>query len=80
MKRSEILALMNHVMVKRGRDQLCDETQTTRDANFRSLDFSEVALRIEAEVGRDLVFDAATMRRIETVKDVLDFFESVTKD
>ena len=80
MTRSEILAIMNHVMVKRGHLEISDQTKTTREANFRSLDFSEVALRIETQIGRELVFDAATMRRIETVKDVLDFFEAVTKD
>lgn len=79
MTRSEILAIMNHVMVKRGRPEISDETKTTREVNFRSLDFSEVALRVEAKIGKELVFDAATMRRIETVKDVLDFFETVTK-
>ncbi len=79
MTRSEILAIMNHIMVKRGRPEISDETKTTREVNFRSLDFSEVALRVETKIGNELVFDAATMRRIETVKDVLDFFEAVTK-
>ncbi len=79
MTRSEILAIMNHIMVKRGRPEISDETKTTREVNFRSLDFSEVALRVETKIGKELVFDAATMRRIETVKDVLDFFEAVTK-
>jgi acyl carrier protein len=76
MTRSEILALMNTVLVKRGRAAVTDEAQTVRAANFRSLDFSEVALRIETAIGRELAFDAASMRRIETVKDVLDFFEA----
>jgi len=79
MERSEILALMNAVMVKRGRPEIAGEDQTTRDANFRSLDFSEVALRIETKIGRELAFDAASMRRIETVKDVLDFFGDATR-
>tara|TARA_R110000787_G_scaffold200119_3_gene311172 strand:- start:3558 stop:3800 length:243 start_codon:yes stop_codon:yes gene_type:complete len=77
MTRSEILDLMNMVMKKRGRDPLSDENQNTREAGFRSLDFSEVALRIEARVGHELSFEAASMRQIETVKDVLDFFEAV---
>lgn len=79
MNRTEILDLMNMVMKKRGREPLSDESQSTREAGFRSLDFSEVALRIEQKVGRELSFDAASMRRIETVKDVIDFFEDVTK-
>jgi acyl carrier protein len=77
--RAEILAIMNSVMVKRGRPELASEQQTTREANFRSLDFSETALRIEGRIGRELAFDAATMRRIETVGDVLDFFEGATR-
>jgi len=79
MDRTEILKMMNVVMTKRGRSLLADEAQTTRDAGFRSLDFSETALRIETSIGRELSFDAASMRRIETVKDVLDFFEVATK-
>lgn len=79
MTRSDILALMNTVLAKRGRAAVTGEAQTVREANFRSLDFSEVALRIETSIGRELAFDAASMRRIETVKDVLDFFEDATK-
>lgn len=78
MNRTEILALMNMVLAKRGRAPVTGEAQTVREANFRSLDFSEVALRIETQVGRELAFDAASMRRIETVQDVLDFFEAAT--
>ncbi|SLN70201.1 Acyl carrier protein [Roseovarius gaetbuli] len=79
MIRSDILDLMNMVMKKRGREPLADEGQSTREAGFRSLDFSEVALRIESKVGRELSFEAASMRQIETVKDVLDFFEEAIK-
>lgn len=78
MDRSEILSLMNMVMAKRGRSKITNEDLTTRQANFRSLDFSEVALRIETKIGRELAFDAASMRRIEKVKDVLDFFAEAT--
>lgn len=79
MQRAEILDIMNGIMTKRGRAEITDETQNTRQVNFRSLDFSETALRIETKIGRELTFDAASMRRIETVKDVLDFFEEATK-
>ena len=79
MERSEILSIMNRIMVKKGREEINDELQSTRAVNFRSLDFSETALRIENSIGRELTFDAASMRRIETVKDVLDFFEEATK-
>lgn len=79
MTRAEILSIMNAIMVKKGRDAITDENQSTRTASFRSLDFSETALRIETRIGRELTFDAASMRRIETVKDVIDFFEEVTR-
>lgn len=79
MDRSEILNTMNVVMTKRGRPQITDETLTTRVAGFRSLDFSETALRIEMKLGRELAFDAASMRRIEFVKDVIDFFEEAVR-
>ena len=78
MQRAKILEIMNLVMTNKGRAAVTGEAQTTRDANFRSLDFSETALRIETEIGRELAFDAASMRRIETIKDVLDFFEGST--
>lgn len=79
MERAEILRIMNAIMAKKGREAIADEAQRTRDVSFRSLDFSETALRIESNIGRELTFDAASMRRIETVKDVLDFFEEVTE-
>ncbi|TCS65313.1 hypothetical protein [Primorskyibacter sedentarius] len=78
MERQEILDTMNLVMTNKGREPITEEAVATRDANFRSLDFSEVALRIETKLGRELTFDAAAMRNIETVKDVLDFFEKAT--
>ena len=45
-----------------------------REVGFRSLDFSEVALRLEDELGYELNFEASTMRRIGTIRDVIDFF------
>ncbi len=77
MERAEIIQIMNLVMTKRGRPPIVDVSKTTREVNFRSLDFSETALRIENEIGRELAFDAASMRNIVTAKDVVDFFEKV---
>ncbi len=42
------------------------------EIGFRSLDFSELALRVEDEVGMELNFEAAGLRAITTVGDVLD--------
>jgi acyl carrier protein len=79
MERTEILNIMNMIMTKKGRAEITDESQNTREVNFRSLDFSETALRIECKIGTELSFEAASMRKIETVKDVLDFFEEATQ-
>lgn len=79
MDRVEILGIMNTIMTRKGRAEIADESLSTRAVNFRSLDFSETALRIESRIGRELTFDAASMRRIETVRDVIDFFEEVTR-
>jgi acyl carrier protein len=79
MDAGEILDLMNLVVTKRGVAAIADTALSTRDAKFRSLDFSEVALRIEDKIGRELSFDAAQMRRIVTVKDVIDFFQEASR-
>ncbi|WP_373504115.1 hypothetical protein [Aestuariivirga sp.] len=79
MDAGEILDLMNLVVTKRGLPAISDMALSTRDAKFRSLDFSEVALRIEDKIGRELSFDAAEMRRIVTVKDVVDFFTEASR-
>lgn len=47
-----------------------------REIGFRSLDFSELALRLEQRTGQELVINADAVRRIESIQDVLDFFES----
>jgi acyl carrier protein len=75
MERAAIRALIDNVLHAQGRPPVRDEAQTTRELEFRSLDFSEVALRLELEIGRELNFEAAQLRTIETVADVLDFFE-----
>lgn len=50
-----------------------DDGADLREIGFRSLDFSELALRVEDEVGEELNFDAPGLRQIATVGDVLDF-------
>jgi acyl carrier protein len=80
MQRQGILAIINLVLANQGHPPVADEGLTMRQANFRSLDFSEAALRIERAVGRELNFEASALRRIQTIKDVLDFFEGATQN
>jgi acyl carrier protein len=76
MEREEVLQVINLVLANKGRTGASDDNTSLRDAGLRSLDFSEVALRVEDTIGRELNFEASLMRRITTVKDVIDFFVS----
>jgi acyl carrier protein len=76
MEREEVLAIINLVLANKGRACASDDETPLREAGVRSLDFSEVALRVEDAIGRELNFEASVMRRITTVKDVIDFFVS----
>jgi len=74
MDRVRIAELMNQMLESQGKARPRSDTQL-REIAFRSLDFSELALRVEIEIGRELNFDAPALRAIETVGDVLDFLE-----
>jgi acyl carrier protein len=60
-------------------DKSMPESDSTalRDIGFRSLDFSELALRVEDEIDEELNFEAAGLRQITTVGDVLDLLEEI---
>lgn len=75
MNRKTIKKIFDGIIQNRGGTPSDDETLELRDVGFKSLDFSELALRVEREVGRELNFDAALMRSIRTIDDVLSFFE-----
>lgn len=75
MNRTKIEELMRQILARQGKATEFSEESVLYDIGFRSLDFSELALRVEAESGRPLTFDAGPLRAIRTVKDVLDFLE-----
>ena len=77
LSRDEIRKLMGDVLQSQGKPAAADESTPLRDLDFRSLDFSELALRVEDETGQELNFDAPGLRRIETVGDVLDFLQQL---
>jgi acyl carrier protein len=80
MNQLEIKELLNGILSRQGKPAVDDGTTLLRDAGFCSLDFSELALRVERAANRELNFDAALMRSIDTVDDVLNFFVQATKD
>lgn len=77
MERSRIRDLMGEILTARGETPPTDESTELRSLGFRSLDFSELALRVEDETGTELNFDAPGLRSIATVGDVLDFLQDL---
>ena len=80
MDRAEVLQTINLVLANKGHAHAPDDDTPMRDAGLRSLDFSEVALRLEDRLGRELNFEASTMRRIATIRDVVDFFVGASRE
>ncbi len=77
MNAARVRELMNLCLIRQGKAAITSDDQTLREVGFRSLDFSEVALRVEETLGRELDFDAALLRKVETVGDVVGFFVRV---
>ena len=75
--RDEIRSLMGEVLQAQGKTVPASDDVELEEIGFRSLDFSELALRVEDEVGEELNFDAPELRSIRTVSDVLDFLEQL---
>ncbi len=75
MPRSKVLDLLKEILARQGKPLAFGEEATLQEIGFRSLDFSELALRVELASGVSLTFDAAPLRAVTTVRDVLDFFE-----
>ncbi len=77
LSRTELRSHMAEVLAAQGKQLPPDDATALRDIAFRSLDFSELALRVEDELGHELNFDAPGLRQITTVGDVLDFLEQL---
>lgn len=81
--RPAVRDLMAEVLATQGKTLPAPEnggdTARLADIGFRSLDFSELALRVEDETGRELNFEAAGLRRIDTVADVLDLLVEIQR-
>jgi acyl carrier protein len=68
---------MGEILARQGKPSAVRPDQTLQEVGFRSLDFSELVLRLEDEAGVEWSFDAAPLRRIATVKDVLEFLDAL---
>lgn len=77
LSRDQIRSMMADVLATQGKELPGDDSANLEQLGFRSLDFSELALRVEDEIGDELNFDAPGLRQIQTVGDVLDFLEQL---
>lgn len=77
LSRDQIRSMMAEVLATQGKELPGDDSANLEQLGFRSLDFSELALRVEDETGDELNFDAPGLRQIQTVGDVLDFLEQL---
>lgn len=75
--REQLRALMGEVLATQGKSLPDDDAALLADIGFRSLDFSELALRVEDEIDAELNFEAAGLRQITTVADVLDLLTEI---
>lgn len=75
--RDQLRGLMGEVLEAQGKSLPSDDGADLREIGFRSLDFSELALRVEDEIDEELNFDAAGLRQITTVGDVLDLLVEI---
>lgn len=77
LSRDQIRTMMGEVLANQGKELPADDSTALDAIGFRSLDFSELALSVEDELGTELNFDAPGLRAITTVSDVLDFIEQL---
>lgn len=77
LSRADLRSMMGQVLSAQGKELPTDDAADLEQIGFRSLDFSELALRVEDEIGEELNFDAPELRQIRTVSDVLDFLEQL---
>ena len=77
LSRDAIRTMMAEVLQAQGKTMPASDDANLEEIGFRSLDFSELALRVEDEIGDELNFDAPELRQIATISDVLDFLEHV---
>lgn len=74
--RKRVLEMMKEILARQGRGTEIDEASNLEEIGFRSLDFAELALRVEGVAGSPLSFDGVAVREIRTTGDVLDFLEA----
>lgn len=80
MSKDEVIKLIEYILEKQGKEtNNVAGSSTLRELQFRSLDFSELCLRVEEQKQTELNFEAAALRGLETVDDVCSFIMEASK-
>lgn len=77
LSRDAVRSMMAEVLRKQDKELPESDEASLDEIGFRSLDFSELALKVEDELDEELNFDAPGLRSIRTVGDVLDFIDEL---
>lgn len=77
LNRQTVREMMAEVLRKQDKQLPASDDASLEEIGFRSLDFSELALKVEDELDEELNFDAPGLRAIRTVGDVLDFIDEL---
>ncbi|WP_297746374.1 acyl carrier protein [uncultured Tessaracoccus sp.] len=77
LSRDQLKEMMAEVLRRQDKTMPESEDAALDEIGFRSLDFSELALRVEDELDEEMNFDAPGLRSIRTVADVLDFIDEL---
>jgi acyl carrier protein len=64
---------------RRGLALHVDRSTRLADVGLRSLDVSELAIRVEERLGRELNVGAAVLRRLDTVDDLVQYLRSAVE-
>ncbi|HTR97853.1 MAG TPA: hypothetical protein VMH61_08125 [Candidatus Acidoferrales bacterium] len=78
--RATVRQMMQALLQRQGKSLPADEGVRLQEIGFRSLDFAELALRVETKLGGSMQFETSVLRSIQTVRDVLDFMERAAAD
>jgi acyl carrier protein len=71
-----IVTELREMYARRGVEIEPRPEQELAELGFRSLDFAELALRVEERLGRELNFGGAQLRRLATVGDVVELLRA----
>ncbi|MGW6930957.1 acyl carrier protein [Lentzea sp. NPDC054927] len=76
--RSELRALLEDLLRTQGKPLPVTDDHTLADLGFSSLDLAELTVRLEDRAGGELALEAAEIRPLATVGDLLDLLGKLT--